>query len=135
MDSCDKSEEVTPVCRHGVACQTEQTRCKDVVQSEGRCNGSRSSSEEEYESDALVSNLIASQARVSVTRYRSSPCLCFTRCFRNILHNPSLFARLTLEVVVCTVILVYLLDSFLQSHYGLGVVSIVEYAITYVKTP
>lgn len=125
MDSCDTSEEVTPVCRHSVACQTEQTRCKDVVQSEKLWNGNRSSSEEEYESDALVSN----PKRKYVTRYRSSPCLCFKRCFRNILHSPSLFARLTVEVVVCTVILVYLLDSFLQSHYGLGVVSIVQYAI------
>jgi hypothetical protein len=131
MDSCDKSEEVTPVCRHNVACQTEQTRCKDVVQSEERCNGSRSSSEEEYESDALVSN----PKRKYVTRYRRSPCLCLKRCFRNILDNPSLFARLTVEIVVCTVIVVYLLDSFMESHYGLGVVSIFEYAITYVQRP
>lgn len=131
-DATDNDEETAPLERvRSVACQTtlSQSKCRRIRDDDCYRRSGSSSEGDSYESDDSAYH----QRRSAYTarRPRSSASMYCRRVVRNIRSRRSLFVRLTVEIVISCMVLGYFLDSFVQSHYGVGIVSTLTSVITY----
>lgn len=124
-DATENDEEAAPLERgRSVACQTtlDRSKCRRCRSDDCYHRRSDSSSEDSYESDESVYNRNSAYTR----RSRNSARVYCRRVTRNIRSRWVLFVRLTAELVIACILFGYMFDSFVQSHYGVGVSGIVS---------
>lgn len=130
-DATDNDDEETaPLERvRSVACQTtpSHSKCRRIRSDDCYRRSGSSSEGDSYESDDSVYHQRSAYTR----RSRSFASMYCRRVVRNIRSKWPLFVRLTVEIVMSCMVLGYFLDSFVHSHYGVGIVSTFKSVITY----